>query len=777
MTGGLVLWLANPPVDAGVLGFVALAPLLWALRGSRPGRGALAGFLFGFVYYGLLLNWLVVFGTIAWLPLVLSQALYAAAFGALAPIVARRDRPVSSAFLLAASWTAIDWIRGMWPIGGFTWGGLGYTQHGNGLTLPLATVTGVWGVTFVVVLVNALLLEAVLPATVRDRRARRRVALVGVALAAALLPAVIPVRGAAGHRVDVAVVQGNVPTSLASDRLLQSDQVAANHIALNRTLASDPPDLAVWPENALSDDPAHDPALGRAVSDSIRAVGAPTIVGAISPTSNGRYYNQALLYSSDGRIVDRYTKIHLVPFGEYIPMRSLLGWTQRYRRGLPTLSPGDRIKLFHVDGALVGTPICFENTFPGLFRRFVADGASLMIVTTNDSSYLRSPASREHVIMSQLRAVETGRWIVQAAISGESAIVNAHGQVVAHTGLFVPAILRADVPTSTVRTLYVRLGDWFPAACVVVLLFAVGFGVARRRRARSRSTTGQAAGPPAGEGPASGVGAEASPVGDAEASTVGGTETPTIAGGTEPRVLVVLPTYDERATIERAVAGAIAAGPSVHVLVVDDASPDGTGAIADKLAEAEPRVRVLHREGKRGLASAYLAGFASGVRDGFDVMVEMDADLSHRAEDLPAIIDGARRHDLTIGSRYIPGGGVSNWSRFRVLLSRGGNLYARTLLRLPVTDATSGFRSYRRGLVEDLLARGVHSQGYGFQIELVYAAVRLGYDVGEVPITFRERSHGHSKISRAIVVEALWDVARWAVRDRLPGAGSRGRRA
>jgi len=762
MTAGLLLWMANPPLDAGPIAFVALVPLLWALRGSRPGAGALAGFAFGFVYYGLLLNWLIVFGTIAWLPLVLSQAAYAAAFGALVPFVVRRGRPFLSSVAVAALWTAIDWVRAVWPIGGFTWGGLGYTQHGNGLTLPLATVTGVWGVTFAVMFVNSLLLEAALPWSTRAAggSAGRRGAMVAVALAVALLPAAIPVRGAAGPRIDVAVVQGNVPTSLASDRLLQSDQVAVNHIALNRTLAGDPPDLVVWPENALADDPAHDPSLGAAVASSVRTVGAPTIVGAVSPAADGRYYNQALLYAPDGRIVARYTKIHLVPFGEYIPMRSMLGWTQRYRRGLPTLSPGDRVKLFHVDGALVGTPICFENTFPDLFRRFVDDGASLMVVTTNDSSYLRSPASREHVIMSQLRAVETGRWVVQAAVSGESAIVNPHGQVVAHTGLFVPAILRADVPTSTAQTLYVRLGDWFPWVCGVFAAWLAVAGAAKRMRERRRRRS--ANGPPAGERAV-----------DVEAPTIGGAESPTIAGGAEPRVLVVLPTYEERETIERAVTGALAAGPSVQVLVVDDASPDGTGAIADKLAEAEPRIRVLHREGKRGLASAYLAGFSVGLRDGFDVIVEMDADLSHRPKDLPAVIEGARNNDLTIGSRYIPGGGVSNWSRFRVALSRGGNLYARTLLRLPVTDATSGFRSYRRAVLADLLSRGIHSQGYGFQIELVYRAVRLGYMVGEVPITFRERSHGHSKISRAIVAEALWDVARWAVRDLFRGRSTR----
>jgi dolichol-phosphate mannosyltransferase len=145
----------------------------------------------------------------------------------------------------------------------------------------------------------------------------------------------------------------------------------------------------------------------------------------------------------------------------------------------------------------------------------------------------------------------------------------------------------------------------------------------------------------------------------------------------------------------------------------------------------------------------------------------MDADLSHRPEDLPAVIGGSAAYDLTIGSRYVPGGEVSNWSRLRVALSKGGNAYARAMLRLPVKDATSGFRAYRREVLSALVAPGFHSQGYGFQIELVYRAARMGYTLGEVPITFREREHGHSKISRAIVVEALYDVARWGIRDRL----------
>jgi apolipoprotein N-acyltransferase len=734
------------------LAFVALVPLLWALRGGGSLRAASACFAFGVVYYGLLLDWLLTFGTIAWLPLVVSQALFAAAFGALAPLVTHRDHPGRSALALAALWTAIDWIRGLWPIGGFTWGGLGYTQHGNGLTLPLATATGVWGVTFVVVLVNALLLEAAVGRPAGRRSRVRAPALVAGALAAALLPALIPVAGASGPALDIAVVQGNVPRSIVSDRLLQSDQVALNHIDLNRTLAGDPPDLAVWPENALATDPARDRVMGEAVSASIRAVGAPTIVGAIAPGPRGSFFNQALLYSADGRIVDRYSKIHLVPFGEYIPWRSALGWTQRYRNGLATLSPGSRVHAFDVNGTLVGTPICFENTFPNLFRQFVGAGAALVVVTTNDSSYLESPASREHVVMSQLRAVETGRWIVQAAVSGESAVVNPHGQVVRHTGLFVPATLRADVPTATGETLYVRFGDWFPFACLAAVIVLLGLVVVRgvgERRLRAAGDGGRPDPPP----------------GD----TAGAIHAP-IAGGAEPRVLVIIPTYNERPTIETVVRGALAAGASVHALVVDDGSPDGTGAIADELAAADSRVRVLHRTGKRGLSSAYLEGFHIALEDGYDVVVEMDADLSHRPEDLPAVIGGSAAYDLTIGSRYIPGGQVSNWSRLRMALSKGGNAYARAVLRLPVKDATSGFRAYRRDVLAALVAPGFHSQGYGFQIELAYRATRMGYTLGEVPITFREREHGHSKISRAIVVEALYDVARWGIRDRMPGS-------
>ena len=755
---GILLSVANPPADVGAVAFFALTPLLWALSGSpRPRRGALIGFVFGLVYYGILLEWLRTFGVIAWLPLVASQAAYASVFGALLPRLWRNGRPIRSAVQAAALWTALDWARATWPAGGFGWGGFGYTQHGNRFLLPLASVTGVWGVTFVVVLVNGLLLGAILRMGERGRAPHERVrsasALPVIGLAAVLLPAAIPVPAANGRPLDVAVVQGNVSLSLASDPYLQSDVVVGSHIALTRTLAGNPPDLVVWPENALYADPTQDPALGRAVGDAIRAVGASALVGAVSPTSNGRFFNQTLFYSGGGEVIGRYTKVHLVPFGEYVPWPAVFRWTERYRRGNADLVPGHALKVFQVDGASVAAPICFENVFPDLFRRFVADGAGLVVLTTNDSSFLRSPASREHVIMSQLRAVENGRWVVHAAISGQSAIIDPRGQVIRRTGLFQTAILRDRVPTSQGTTLYTRLGDWFPWACgLAVATILLATALARRRREDGSPGPDAPSAPPAGERSA---------------------RTPLpISGGSDPRTMVVLPTYNERPTVATVIEGVLAVRPTVDVLVIDDGSPDGTGEVVAALAKDQPRIRLLRRDGKQGLASAYLLGFRTALDQGYGIVVEMDADLSHRPDELERLLAGSETYDLTIGSRYVDGGGVTNWSRSRLALSKAGNAYARTVLALPVTDATSGYRAYRRQLLEALLADGISSDGYAFQVELAYRAWRQGFAVGEVPITFQEREHGRSKLSRRIVVEALWRIAAWGVRDRM-GSGRR----
>ena len=232
------------------------------------------------------------------------------------------------------------------------------------------------------------------------------------------------------------------------------------------------------------------------------------------------------------------------------------------------------------------------------------------------------------------------------------------------------------------------------------------------------------------------------------------------------RVLVIVPTYDERDNLGPIAERLHAAVPSADLLVVDDNSPDGTGRLADGLAATEPWAHVLHRTAKAGLGAAYVAGFRWAGEQGYDVVVEMDADGSHAPEQLPRLLAALEHAEVVLGSRWVEGGEVVNWPRSRELLSRGGNTYTRIVLGLPLRDATGGYRAYRRPVLDALLQTEVASHGYCFQVDLAWRAWRAGHRVVEVPITFVERERGESKMSRAIVVEALWRVTLWGLRSR-----------
>ena len=241
-------------------------------------------------------------------------------------------------------------------------------------------------------------------------------------------------------------------------------------------------------------------------------------------------------------------------------------------------------------------------------------------------------------------------------------------------------------------------------------------------------------------------------------------------------MLVVVPTYNERENIERIAQRLRTANPDVDLLVVDDGSPDGTGKVADELAADDPRAHVLHRAEKSGLGPAYIAGFDWGLEAGYDVLVEMDADGSHPPEQLPRLLDALDRADLVLGSRYVAGGSVVNWPKYRELISRGGNLYARCALGIALRDATGGFRAYRREVLEAVDYPSVASHGYCFQVDLALRALDAGFRVVEVPITFVEREHGESKMSSDIVREAFLRVGRWGVRRRADQLRSLARR-
>jgi apolipoprotein N-acyltransferase len=468
-----------------------------------------------------------------------------------------------------------------------------------------------------------------------------------------LAPALLPAARPAGQPVSIAVVQVDVRAPADVSPVEEDLLVARRNIDVDRSIGADAsrPDLVVWGEGALDPGALADQRTMAEVRGSIAAVGAPTLVGAVVNDPDGSQHTSALAFDASGTLVDRYDKVHLVPFGEYVPWRSRLSWIGAIGQIPVDRVPGESIHTISQPGVpAYGTPICYENAFPSIPRAFVRDGAGFLVVQVNNASYGFTAAAAQHLQMSQMRAVETGRWVVDAAVSGISAFIDPTGAVTSRTDLFQTTVLRGTVVASSEETLYVRIGDWVPAASLGLVVVAL---LVPRRRSNVR---------PAPE-------PLAAPV----------------------RTLAILPTYEERDTIEQVVRGVLAT-KGIDVLVVDDSSPDGTGEVVRRIAETERRVRLRQRPAKSGLASAYLEGFHLAIDEGYDAAIEMDSDLSHDPRELPVLLAAADRYDLVVGSRYIPGGSVTNWSRSRVLLSRAGNAYARLLLGLPIHDATSGYR-------------------------------------------------------------------------------------
>ncbi len=461
LSGGL-LFCAFPPVDIGWFAFGALIPLLLALRGARGRTGFLIGFVFGLAFFGPLIWWISLFGFLAWAALVALQATATGLFGWFAAWAS--GSPAGRLVGVPLMFTAAEILRTAVPFGGFAWGGVGYSQYQNGPLLPLARIGGVHLVTLGFVVISALVAQVV----TSGRVWRRALALV-LAGGAAIGPFYLSLGLAGSSRgtLDVVLVQGNVPEgSFAgfADRLGRSGPedlaIIDNHIRATEPLAADPPDLVVWPENAIDRDPFANPAIGLRLEEVIRSVGAPFIAGAILDGEDGEgFRNVNILYSSTGQAEATYDKIHLVPFGEYVPWPAL----RRYVSALEQIPedgiPGAAPVVFEIEGTKIGTVICFESTYPRHVREFVEDGAEVIIVTTNNASFRRSPAARQHVQMSALRAVEEGRWVLHAAISGITAVIAPDGRIVERTGLFEEAVVRREVQLTGARTIYGRFGE------------------------------------------------------------------------------------------------------------------------------------------------------------------------------------------------------------------------------------------------------------------------------------------------------------------------------
>ena len=229
------------------------------------------------------------------------------------------------------------------------------------------------------------------------------------------------------------------------------------------------------------------------------------------------------------------------------------------------------------------------------------------------------------------------------------------------------------------------------------------------------------------------------------------------------KTLVMMPTYNEIETLEASTQRLFEFNQGVDLLIIDDNSPDGTGALANRLASQNPRIQVLHRSGKAGLGKAYLAGFEYGLRHGYELLIQMDADGSHRSQDLPALIEAANTCDLAIGSRWVIGGAVSNWPWYRQGISQFGNWYAGLMLGLGIKDVTAGFRAYRSSLIANLDLGRIQAQGYGFQVEMTLRSAKQGAQICEVPILFVERENGRSKMTFQIIIEAFLLATKWGI--------------
>jgi apolipoprotein N-acyltransferase len=479
---GALVAVALPPYDLWPLAPLGVALLVLLCRGQRARRGALLGLVHGLATFVPLLSWLTVIGPDAWLLVAALEAGFLALAGALTPAVTRlRAWPL----WVASLWVAEELARDSTPFGGFPWGRLAFAETASPFT-PYAALGGAPLVTFTTALAGALVAAAVVAA----RSWRRAASLALLALAVPVAGLLVPVGGEEGHRVTVALVQGNVP-GVGLNFEGEREQVLRNHVAATHRLAADAragrvrrPDLVIWPENASDIDPFQDPSAGSLIDDAVRDVGVPVLVGAVlEGPGRDHVSNTGIVWDPVTGPGARYVKRHPVPFGEYIPFRAeLTGLITRLNQIPKDFYAADRPGNLTVGPARVGDVICFEVAYDGLVRDVVRGGAQVLVVQTNNATYNGTGQPAQQMAMSRLRAVETGRDVLVTATSGISAVVRADGSVAARAPERVARTLVAQVPLRTGRTLASRVGAWPEWLLAAVALGAAALAAVRRRR-------------------------------------------------------------------------------------------------------------------------------------------------------------------------------------------------------------------------------------------------------------------------------------------------------
>lgn len=510
VAAGALLAASRPPFDLGPLALVALVPLLWAWRGLPPLGVARLAFLSGVVYYALLTPWIWYFGAVAIVPFLIALALYWAAVGAAVGALARVG--LRSPWLTAAAWTVGEAVMSRWPVGGFSWGEIGYAFHDLPAARSVAALGGVPLLSFLAVAFNGLVLDAALAARRSGRPGLVRSVVACVAIVVATLTVhVTRLRPREQGALHFALLQGNDVNRDLTRAELDSRYLPESHFELASRLKGRF-DLVVFPESSMDADPRYDRYLEDELVGVAQRLDSAVLANAVADAPDGRRLNLDLLYGPDGRIEGTYAKRHLVPYGEWVPLRDHLGWIKELEQIPRDFAPGKRPGLFDVAGVRIGTVICFESAFGPQVRDLVDRGAGMIVVSTNNRSYRRSANTAQHVAISQMRAAETARPVLHAAISGITAVIDADGELVSTTPMFERTIMTGTLRATSGRTLYVRLGDWAVLGSILALAAASVGAVARRRRG-SVDSVAVAAGSAVTPGTPVAPGSDAAPVG------------------------------------------------------------------------------------------------------------------------------------------------------------------------------------------------------------------------------------------------------------------------
>lgn len=478
---GIVLALAMPLPGWWPLAWVGLVPLFITMNGSSPRWAAIYGFAAGAAYFGTVLFWFSIFGYLPWIAYALLAApLYFALFAVVSSYLLPNRIGWLGYMLVPAAWTSVQWLRVFGPLG-FTWGSLAHLQANVPAVIQLASITGPWGIDFLVCAFNLALAGIFMSKTTKQK-------LSPIAVAAVLAAVVIgwgyeqmrqPI---AGSDVNVAVIQGNLPQGMDVDDAFV--KLAQNRYSLMTAQAAlDKVELVLWPETTLPVDmnPDWDNYLGGLA----KGCRVGCILGAYdkgpSP-SDPRDYNSAFSYSPAGEKLGVYHKVHLVPYGEYVPLRKQMPWLQNYGIRDVDVLPGKSHNLLPTQKGPVGVSICFESLFPAVSRIETRQGAEALVVITNDSWFKNSQAAEQHLMMARLRAVENQRYLIRAAATGISAIIDPYGRKIGELGIFKMGIVKGHIKMLRSITMYTRIGDSFAYACAIVSLAGI---ILSRRRIKS----------------------------------------------------------------------------------------------------------------------------------------------------------------------------------------------------------------------------------------------------------------------------------------------------